>query len=479
MSSVKSAFSIAIGERGLLIAINLLSYVIIARLVSPEDVGLFSVTSAFVAMLAILRDFGTGYYIATTKDLTQEKLNSAFTFSFLIGFSVFLIIQAIAYPIGLYFEDSRVEALLRLISFNSLVLPITGCLMTSMRRRFLFGRVFWVNLSGTISGALVTIFLGYLSYGAYALAIGVSANYFVSALLAYILKPNDLMLGISLRAWREVFSFGGKNSMIGLLQQVSNSLIEILVGKYLGFVEAGLLSRGLGVVNLFNRDFSDAIRSVAIHSFSRSVREGNEIEETHRRYLLNYSCFGVFYFSFVFIFPEEAIYLLSGEKWIAAAPYLQCFAVMGAIWTTLQFLPAKSMALGQMNDVLKASLVIEPIKFLIGFVVIFFWQNAFYYSFSGIISGAFGAVIYWRMLGLIDNKMPKGLVTQLLLGFVPAISAVVIALIVVNLTIGYGAGTIMVYRGLLGGAIALLVFVAGLRLMRNPLLTALLKFRSK
>lgn len=479
MSNTKSAFTIAIGERGLLIAINLISYIIVARLVSPEDVGVFSVTSAFVAMLAIIRDFGTGYYIATTKDLTQEKLNTAFTFSFLIGFSVFLLVQAIAYPVGQYFDDHRVTTLLRLMAFNSLILPVTGCLMTSMRRRFMFGRVFWVNLAGALSGAFVTIGLGYLEYGSYALALGVAANYFVSALLAYILKPIDLRLGISICGWREVFSFGGKNSIIGFSQQISNSMLEIVVGKYLGFVEAGLLSRAMGVVNLFNRDFSEAIRSVAIHSFSKSVREGKDIEISHRKYFLNYSCFGFFYYVFIFSFSAEAIYLLSGEKWLSAVPYLKFFAVVGAVTTLYQFLPAKAMALGRMNAVLKASLIIEPVKFAIGFIVIISWASPIYYSASGIVSSVFSAAVFWWCLGLINNKIPENLIRDFLFGLLPPIISVSATYFFIDIAMSDHAKYSLVLRGLSAGVLSLILFVILLRSFSNQLFNDIFWFGKK
>ena len=477
MSNTKLAFTIAIGERGLLIAINLISYIIVARLVSPEDVGVFSVTSAFVAMLAIIRDFGTGYYIATTKDLTQEKLNTAFTFSFLIGFSVFLLVQAIAYPVGQYFDDHRVTTLLRLMAFNSLILPVTGCLMTSMRRRFMFGRVFWVNLAGALSGAFVTIGLGYLEYGSYALALGVAANYFISAFLAYVLKPKDIKLGVGLSGWREVFSFGGKNSVIGFLQQVSNSLLEVMVGKYFGFVEAGLLSRALGVVNLFNRDFSDAIKSVAIHSFSKAVREGRDVEDAHRVYFLNYTCFGLFYFSFVFFFSNEAIYLLSGEQWLDAVPYLKFYAVMGAATTLYQFLPGKALALGKIDSVLRSSMLIEPVKFVVGAAVIMVFVNPLYYSASTIFSGLFVAYVYWRNLGFVNNSFPEGLFSQFLIGLIPSVTSVYVARHLVDLNVISGDRVNLFLQGIVGGVGALVFFILLLAVFRNPLFGAVFCFR--
>lgn len=469
MASVKSAFTIAVGERGVLIAINLLSYVIIARLVGPEDVGVFSVASAFVAMLAIFRDFGTGYYIATTRELTQEKLNTAFTFSWLIGFLVFLIIELISHPVGVFFEDERVTGLLRLLAFNSVVLPVTGCLMTAMRRQFLYGRVFWVNLAGSLAGTLTTISLGYLGYGAYALAIGVTTNYIVSAFGAFLAKPIDIRLGIGLADWRSVFSFGGKNSLIGVVQQTSNSLIEVVIGKYLGFVEAGLISRALGVVNLFNRDFSEAIRSVAIHSFAKSVREDGDIEGNHRVYFINYTSFGFFYFSFVFFFAEESIYLLSGSNWLEAVPYLKFFAGMGAMLLLVQFLPLKAMAQGGMDRVLKAALLLEPLKFLVGFLSILHFGTALAYSASAVISGALMVAIYWHFLGRVSGRIPFWFYSDALKNLLPGVFAVGLARVLVCWGEQHFQLKSLLISGVAGGVIALTVYVLILVIIRHSL----------
>lgn len=473
MASVKAAFTIAVGERGVLIAINLISYVIVARLVGPEDVGVFSVASAFVAMLAIFRDFGTGYYIATTKDLTQKKLNTAFTFSWLIGFAIFLIVQLIAHPVGLFFNDERVTALLRLMAINSMILPITGCLMTAMRRQFLYGRVFWVNLAGSLAGALTTIFLGYKGYGAYALALGVTTNYVVSALGAFLAKPADVSLGVGLSEWRSVFSFGGKNSLVGILQQSSNSLIEIAVGKYLGFVEAGLLSRALGVINLFSRDFSEAIRSVAIHSFAKTVREDGDVEGKHQFYFNNYTSFGFFYFCFVFFFAEEAIYLLAGKDWLASAVYLQFFAVMGGASILVQFLPLKSMAQGGMDKVLRVSLLLEPIKLITCLIAIAMLGTALAYSAASVVSGIFAAIIYWHFLGRVDGDIPRWLLPVMVKNFLVGLLSALLARIAVS-WLGPEGKSLLV-DGLVGGGLALTIYIFSLYVLKHSLLDAIIR----
>lgn len=409
MSSVKSSFAIAIGERGLLIAINLISYVLVARLVTPEDVGVFSVASAFVAILAIFRDFGSGYYIATKKDLDQRSFSTAFTFSIIIGLFITVVLFLVAPLVAKFFRDQRVGHLVYILAFNAPLLALTGCLITVLRRNFLYGRVSVVNLVGVLIGSFVTLLLALNGFGAYGLALGVSANYLASAMLVYLLRVKGFELRFGIHCWREVVSFGGKTTTIGVFQQLSTSVLDIAVGKYLGFGEAGLVSRAMGVVNLFIRDFTEAVRGVAMHAFSREIREGRGVAEMHSSFLINYSVVGVFFFSFIFFYPKEVIYVLSGRQWLDAAPYLKLFAVMGVVSVFYQLIPVMAVAAGRVSDLMRVTVFAETLKLLFGCIAIFIVGGAAAYGYAWIVASVVVCLVFWIKLAQMSRKQIREL----------------------------------------------------------------------
>lgn len=452
-----------------MIAINLISYVLVARLVTPEDVGVFSVASAFVAMLAILRDFGSGYYIATQKSLTQEGFSTAFTFSFSLGVAIAVVLFLAAPVFGGLFNDGRVENILRLLAFNAPILAVNGCLLTVLRRKFLYGRVFWVNLLASITGSIVTLSMAYMNFGAYALACGVTANYVASALGAFIVRSPDYRLKFSIQSWREVASFGGKTSFIGGIQQLSTSTLDIAVGKYLGFQEAGLLSRAMGVVNLFNRDFAEAVRSVAIHAFSKASREEKNVHELHAVYITNYSAFAAFFFSFVFVFPREALYLLSGSQWLEAERYLRIFALVGIVSTFYQFLPLLAIATGRVDGLMKASFYAEGTRVALGVGGLIIIGGAVAYGYALLASSFLTLIVYSSFFGSGVKRKKITDFKFMLIGFVVAcFSAFFSRWIVANLG-GVGQSLSLAASGILAGVLAIIVFVALLVLVSHPL----------
>ena len=58
-------------------AVFFLVSLILARLLSPAEIGLYSMTAVFIGIAHVFRDFGVGAYLQQEKDLSPEKIRSA------------------------------------------------------------------------------------------------------------------------------------------------------------------------------------------------------------------------------------------------------------------------------------------------------------------------------------------------------------------------------------------------------------------
>ncbi|MFN4063137.1 MAG: oligosaccharide flippase family protein, partial [Parazoarcus communis] len=79
-------------ERYLLIALGLASNILLARLLTPEEIGLYSVSIALIGIAQVLREFGIGNFLIQVKTLTDDHVRTAFGFSLVIGVTLFLAI---------------------------------------------------------------------------------------------------------------------------------------------------------------------------------------------------------------------------------------------------------------------------------------------------------------------------------------------------------------------------------------------------
>ena len=77
--SLRRSFLFAFSGRYASLALNFLATIILARLVTPEDIGIFSIAMAFVSVAHTLRDFGTSQYLIQAKELEQAHIRAALT----------------------------------------------------------------------------------------------------------------------------------------------------------------------------------------------------------------------------------------------------------------------------------------------------------------------------------------------------------------------------------------------------------------
>ena len=90
MSSVRKSLAIAFIERYLLIALSLGSNMLLARLLTPEEIGLYSVNLVFIGIAHMLRDFGISNYVVQAPQLPRTEIRTAFGISLLLGSVLFL-----------------------------------------------------------------------------------------------------------------------------------------------------------------------------------------------------------------------------------------------------------------------------------------------------------------------------------------------------------------------------------------------------
>src|SRR5436190_3511040 len=105
MTTVRVALGISFVERYALIVLALLLYVLVARLLTPSEIGIYSVTAAVVGIAQVIREFGVGTYLIQEKNLSQERLETALGVSMVSGAAMFVAMMLAAPWVAYFFAD--------------------------------------------------------------------------------------------------------------------------------------------------------------------------------------------------------------------------------------------------------------------------------------------------------------------------------------------------------------------------------------
>lgn len=362
MTSVRRSLAISFLEKYVMMGITIISYFLLARLLTPDEIGIYSVAAALIGTANIIRDFGVGNFLIQEKTLTDAHKQTALGVSLLIGATICIVVLACSSLIGSFYNDDRMTHLVRIIALNFIITPFGSVSLSLLRRELKFQRLLAISVASAVVGFVVTIGLALGKSGPQSLAWGAMAANVAMALGAVIARGEGKLQMPSLSEWRQVLSFGGQTTLVSVVTNVAMDINDLVVGKVMGFAPVAVLSRAQGLMNLFHRDILGAVRGVAFPAFARSHREGIPLEPQFVASVTAITVFAWPFYGMISLFPLEILRLMFGPQWDAAKPLVPIFACAGALSAIFTLIPGLMIAVGRIDLATKADLVLQPIR---------------------------------------------------------------------------------------------------------------------
>ncbi|MET0961390.1 MAG: oligosaccharide flippase family protein, partial [Noviherbaspirillum sp.] len=226
--------------------------IMLARMLSPGEIGVFSMTIVLVNIAHIFRDFGVGAYVQRERELTPEKMRAAigvmFTTSWFIAAALFLSTDAIS----VWFKEPAMAPVMKVLAIGFLFIPFGSISNALLTREFAAGKQAIVNVVGTTTFAVTCLGLAYLGFGTMSMAWANLANILACAIAYVPLRPKNLPWMPSFRNWRKVIHFGVGTLLSNCLASINNAAADILLGKLGNATLVGLFSRASSTVSIFS-----------------------------------------------------------------------------------------------------------------------------------------------------------------------------------------------------------------------------------
>jgi O-antigen/teichoic acid export membrane protein len=362
MTTVRRALALSFLERYLSIVLALASNMILARLLTPHEIGQYSVTLAVIGVAQVLRDFGIGNYLIQEKELTDQHLGTAFALSLMLGGTLALGVFALAPLAASFYGEPAMATTMRIAAINFLILPFCTVRLALLRRAMRFKALLYVSLAGTLVGITVTVLLAFLGWGADSMAAGAVAQNLATALGTWLAHEDRRLHRPTLALWRPLLNFGGQSALTNVVTTVSMDANDLVVGKVLGFEPVAMLSRGQGLVNLFQRDVIGAVRNVALPALAQSFRQNEDVNAKFRHWVSTLALIGWPFFGWLALYSLEALRLLFGPQWDQAAAIVPVLCLAGALGILNCLVPNLLVAVGRIELLTKIELVLQPTR---------------------------------------------------------------------------------------------------------------------
>ena len=365
--TIRGGFARLVAQGGSF-AVNMISLIILARLLGPTDYGLVGMVTGFTGVLGLFRDFGLSTAAVQRPSITLEESSALFWINLLVGAGLTVLGIAIAPAIASFYHDRRLVAVTVLTAtgflFNAAGVQHGAALQREMR----FSALALIYVIGGIVSSAIGISTALAGFGYWSL---VALN---------VTSPLTITIGCwvaggwipgpprRLGAVRSMMRFGGTLTLNGLVAYVAYNIEKVLLGRFWGPVAIGIYGRAYRLINIPTENLNAAVGEVIFSALSRLQ---DEPQRMRNYFLKGYSLVLALTLPITAAFAcfsDDVILVVLGPRWTAAAPILRLLAPTTLILAFINPLGWLMYSVGLVGRSLKIALVFAPL-IIAGYII--------------------------------------------------------------------------------------------------------------
>jgi len=368
ISSVRSAIYISLLSKYFIQVLNFALVLIVARILTPEEIGVYAIVASLVMILNELKLMGGGLYIVREKILDDNKIRAAGTVMLLWSWGVGILLLFMSVFINDFYQVEHLNHLAQILSISFFIAPFSGVLYSLNTRALNYKGLMKAQVISQVVNVASTLLFLFLGFKYFSMAIGLLLSTFTEFFILKYISKHPAFFKLTFTGLNTVMSFGFFSSISAIINRLIKAIPELLIGKYFNTHSVGIFSRGNGFISFVEEIIIQAVKPVSLPILSNAVRNGDCVKTKYieSSVLLSGVCLPIFVTISIVAYP--VILFLFGEQWGESVEYAKLLAVAGAIKVMHSFSASVLIACLYEKQLLFKQLVLFFISMLILFL---------------------------------------------------------------------------------------------------------------
>lgn len=348
--------------------IGLVSTIILARLLAPEDFGIIAMASMVIGLIDVLLDMGVNVTLIQNRDASQDDYDAAWTLRLIQSVLAAALVLVAAEPAVAYFRDARVGSVIQVLSLALLLSGLENIGTVTFQKKREFGVEFRFLFLKRISGFAITMLAAWLLHSYWALVIGTLGGRATGVALSYAMHP--MRPHMSFSRMRPMLSFSTWNLLRGIAGYLNENLHRFVVGGRETTAVMGSYSLGSDIAAMPSTELLAPLGRVLFPMF---VEMKDDVAKLKRGFLLALgiqALVGIPAGVGLALVANELVRALLGEKWIAAVPIVQVIVGVNILVAIVASSGFMMLALGRVK-VMALSAWISVVLFVVLVTAVF------------------------------------------------------------------------------------------------------------
>lgn len=343
--------------RGVFRSLSLIKILILARILTPAQFGIFGIATLILGLLEMLTETGVNVVLIQEKDNVDDYINTGWVVSILRGILIsLLIIISIPFVVN-FFNISNAVYILYLISVIPFIRGFINPAIIKYQKNLEFNKDFKFRSFLIFVEVMVTIVLAIITKSENALVWGLIISTLLETILSFILVKPIPKFNFNLTKLLNMISKGKWITGAKIFDYLFSHGDDIVVGRMLGSFSLGIYQQAYRITSLPIVEISEVFQRVTFPMYSKLIAENKKIIPTYIKTLFATLIIIIPFGILLFIFPTEIVLFVLGKNWLEAVPVLQILAIFGVIKTIANSVFPVLLAYKKQNLVMYLTLI--------------------------------------------------------------------------------------------------------------------------
>jgi polysaccharide transporter, PST family len=321
--------AVAMISQGGNVATQVISTVVLARILLPEDFGLVAMVSAITGYVAIFIDLGTRDAVSQHPSINSGEASALYWITAATGL-VFALITVLCAPvIASFYGAPKLQAITIALAIPILLPGLYYQQYALMRRAMMFRKLAIIDISGNVIGTAAAILLAHLGYGYWALVWKPTITAFATACGVWFTCgwwPGRPAFTQGVKA---MIRFGLNVTGYIIADNISRSMDRVALGYKYGPRELGFYQNALNVYDNAANVSVSALHNVATATLSKLRDDLDTLRRAWSTALSSLAFFAAPAFAVLAVVGQDLVVIVLGPKWKTAGMILSILALRG------------------------------------------------------------------------------------------------------------------------------------------------------
>ena len=312
--------------------ITFLVGLVLARLLTPSEYGIMAILTIFIAVSNSIVDSGFSNALIRKTDAKQVDYNTVFLFNLVVSGLLYVVLFFAAPSISVFFKEPLLVEVMRVIGWVLVINALAIIPRTLFVKEVNFKTQTKVSLIASISSGVVGISMALAGIGVWSLVGQQLSRQLLNTLFLWIYCKWRPVWEFSIQSFKELFGFGSKLLLSGLLDTVFKEIYSLVIGRCYTSAQLGQYTRANQFNQIFSSNLTTVIQRVSYPVLSSIQDEPERLREAYRKVIKSTMLISFACMLGLAAVAKPLIILLIGEKWLPAVGFLQIICFSGMLY---------------------------------------------------------------------------------------------------------------------------------------------------